>query len=97
MESWTITITSPLGETKADLRFEQAGTALTGDMSGKGGSGPMEDGKADGDRLSWTCRIEKPAPMKLKFKGARDGDTISGTVKFGLFASGRFDGRRSQG
>jgi hypothetical protein len=33
-------------------------------------------------------------PMKLKFQGIIDGDVMSGTVKFGIFASGTFSGTR---
>lgn len=90
METWTITITSPMGETTAQLTFEQTGATLIGEMSGKGGSGPMEKGRIEGDQLSWSCRIQKPMPMTLKFKGTRQGDEMSGKVRFGIFASGEF-------
>lgn len=90
MDRWNITITSPMGETTAQLRFQQTGTALVGEMTGKGGSGPMESGKVDGDILSWSCKIQKPMPMTLKFKGTRAAGEMSGTVKFGMFASGSF-------
>lgn len=90
MDTWTITITSPMGETSAQLRFKEAGAGLIGEMTGKGGAGPMEKGRIDGDRISWACDIQKPMPMTLKFKGTRLGDEMTGKVKFGLFASGTF-------
>lgn len=90
MESWTITITSPMGETSARLQFEATDTGLSGEMTGKGGSGPMEKGRIDGDQISWRCNIQKPMPMTLKFKGTRAGSEMSGKVKFGMFASGTF-------
>lgn len=95
MQSWTITISSPLGDTKARLEFEDTGKTLVGQMTGKGGDGPMENGRIDGDRLSWSCKIQKPAPMTLKFDGKRDGDAITGSVKFGIFASGSFSAHRT--
>ena len=90
MENWTIIITSPLGETRAALTLVETDGALTGEMRGKGGAGPVEDGHVDGDRLTWTCRIQKPAPMALRFSGRRTDEAITGKVKFGLFASGTF-------
>jgi len=90
LENWTIIIRSPMGETTAKLQFEQTGTGVNGEMTGKSGSGPIEAGRVDGDRLYWTCKIEKPMPMTLKFKGVRKGDEMNGTVKFGIFASGTF-------
>jgi hypothetical protein len=33
--------------------------------------------------------------MTLGFKGAVDGDNISGTVQFGAFGSGTFNGARA--
>lgn len=95
METWNITITSPMGETTALLRFETNGADLGGEMTGKGGSGPIESGKIEGDKLSWACRIQKPVPMALKFKGIRQGDVLSGTVRFGMFASGTFTASRA--
>lgn len=90
VENWAITITSPMGKTSAKLRFSQNGTDLSGEMTGKGGSGPIGAGRVEGDQLSWSCKIQKPMPMILKFKGVRTGDEIAGTVKFGMFASGTF-------
>jgi len=95
LENWTITITSPMGKTSARLQFEQSGSDLIGEMTGKGGSGPMESGRTRGDNLSWTCKIQKPMPMTLKFDGVRQGDEISGSVKFGMFASGKFVATRT--
>lgn len=95
MDSWTIKITSPMGETSARLQFEQNGADLVGEMTGKGGSGPMESGRIKGDTLTWACKIEKPMPMTLKFNGVRQGDEITGSVKFGIFASGKFVASRA--
>jgi hypothetical protein len=95
LDTWTITITSPLGVTSAHLQFEETDTGLTGEMTGKGGSGPMEKGRIDGDRISWICEIQKPMPMTLKFKGIRGEGEMTGKVNFGLFASGTFSAVRA--
>jgi hypothetical protein len=90
LDTWTITISSPMGEITAQLRFEQTGTSLIGEMTGKGGSGPMEKGRVVGDQISWSCNIQKPMPMTLKFSGVHQGGEMSGKLKFGMFASGTF-------
>lgn len=96
MDIWNITITSPLGETTAKLHIDETGSDLSGEMTGKGGAGPIKAGRINGDQLSWTCKIEKPVPMTLAFKGTRQGGEMSGKVKFGMFASGSFVATRAE-
>lgn len=91
MQVWEIEITAPTGNFRATLRITDAG----GEMSGKNGKGPMLDLVQQGDTLRWATLIEKPMPMKMKFDGTVDGDALSGTVKFGIFAKGTFAGTRA--
>ena len=91
MEEWRITITAPTGTFPATLRLDGA----SGVMEGKAGSGPMTGLAREGERLRWATVIDRPMPMTLKFDARVDGDAIGGTVKFGLFASGTFEGARS--
>lgn len=95
MEKWAIVIDAPTGKTKATIAVSLVDGVWQGEMTGKNGTGPMLDVVAEGNRLSWTTKIERPMPMKLKFKGMSDGDSISGSVKFGMFASGDFTGVRA--
>lgn len=89
-----IIIDAPTGKIDAKISLQSTNCVWTGEMSGKAGTGPMMDIKVDGTSVSWTTKIERPMPMKLKFRGVRDGDEISGSVKFGVFASGTFTGTR---
>ncbi|MBV2358726.1 hypothetical protein KUH32_02990 [Thalassococcus sp. CAU 1522] len=91
MQVYDITISSPLGETPARISFADG----QGHMTGKGGSGPMEALEQVDDNLTFNVRIDRPMPMTMKFKGRIDGDSLSGTVKFGMFASGTFAGSKS--
>ncbi|QUJ76619.1 hypothetical protein KDD17_00650 [Sulfitobacter albidus] len=91
MQIWNIEITAPTGNFRATLRITDDG----GEMAGKNGAGPMLDLQQDGDSLRWATQIEKPMPMKMKFDGTVDGDQLSGTVKFGIFAKGTFEGTRA--
>lgn len=89
-----ITIEAPTGDFSAKLTLKESENTWVGEMAGKAGAGPMLDLELDGNDISWTTKIERPMPMKLKFRGAREGDAISGKVKFGVFASGTFSGKR---
>lgn len=93
--TWKITITAPTGDISATLQISSAEGKVYGSMSGKAGTGPMEDIVMTDKKLAWSTKIQKPMPMSLKFDGRIDGDTISGSVKFGIFASGTFAGERA--
>lgn len=54
----------------------------------------MQGLKFHSDAIEWTTKIERPMPMKLTFKGKHDDEKMSGTVKFGIFASGTFAGTK---
>jgi hypothetical protein len=90
--TWSLSIKTPMGEQKATLSLEQNGAALTGQMSGSMGSVPIENGKAEGDQVSWSTKITSPMPMTLEFSGKKEGANLAGTVKFGAFGSGPFTG-----
>jgi hypothetical protein len=91
---WEIVINSPMGAVKATLDLKTDGASLTGSQQAAQGSGPLENGKVDGDNLSWSAKISSPMPMTLDFSGAVDGDKLSGTVKAGAFGSFPFTGNR---
>jgi hypothetical protein len=92
---WEITINSPLGAQKAVLDLATDGSSLTGSQTAQQGSGPLENGKVDGNALTWSARISSPMPMTLEFAGTVDGDKLSGSVKAGSFGSFPFTGSRS--
>jgi len=92
---WEITINSPMGAQKATLDLATSGGKLTGMQAAAQGSGPLENGKVDGNNLSWSAKISSPMPMTLDFTGAVDGDKLSGSVKAGSFGSFPFTGNRT--
>ena len=89
---WNITIKTPMGDQNATLTLKQDGSALTGEMYGAAGSSAIENGKVDGDTLSWHAKVTSPMPITLEFAGKTEGDAISGTVKLGAFGSSTFSG-----
>ncbi len=91
---WEIVINSPLGAQKAQLDLKAEGGSLTGSQQAAQGSGPLENGKLDGNNISWSAKITSPMPMTLDFTGTVDGDKLSGSVKAGSFGSFPFSGTR---
>jgi hypothetical protein len=92
---WEITINSPMGAVKATLDLTTDGASLTGTQQAAQGSGPLENGKVDGNNVSWSAKISSPMPMTLDFAGAVDGDKLAGSVKAGAFGSFPFTGNRA--
>src|SRR6201985_23867 len=92
---WEIVINSPMGAQKATLDLKTDGGTLSGTQSAAQGSGPLENGKVDGNALTWSAKITSPMPMTLEFAGTVDGDKLSGSVKAGSFGSFPSAGNRT--
>ena len=93
--SWEIIVNSPLGAQESTVDLHTDGSALTGEQSGDGQTGPIYDGKVDGDRVSWKVDVTHPMKLKIHFEGTIDGDSISGTAKAGMFPTMKFSGSRA--
>jgi hypothetical protein len=91
---WEIVINSPLGAQKAQLELKTDGGTLSGSQQAAQGSGPLENGKVDGNNVSWSAKISSPMPLTLDFTGTVEGDALSGSVKAGSFGSFPFSGTR---
>lgn len=89
-EKYNLSVQSPMGKQESELFLSQDGEALSGKMVAKDGETNIEDGKADGDQLSWSVKLDKPMPVTLTFSGTRNGDGIEGEVAFGAFGKGPF-------
>lgn len=87
---WEISIQSPMGERKSILTLNEDDGVLTGTMSSDGDEGPIENGKMEGQTVSWSMNVDKPMPITLGFSGELDGDKIEGECKFGMFGQGPF-------
>ena len=92
--SYDITLSTPMGPQKSVLTLKQEGDTLTGSSEGQGNTVTVEDGKVDGNNLSWTCNVTKPMPIKLEFTATVDGDDISGEAKLGAFGTAKFSGSK---
>ena len=94
--TWKLTVKTPMGEQQSTLTLSSSGATVTGTQSAATGqSRPIEDGKISGNTLNWKASIERPMPMTLEFSGTIDGDSMTGSVKLGMFGSSTFSGVRA--
>lgn len=92
--SWDIVVKSPLGDQAAVLTVNSDGSTFTGGLSGALGSLDVEEGKVDGDTLSWKLNLKVPMPMTLDCTATVEGDTITGSAGAGAFGSFPLSGSR---
>ena len=84
-----------MGDQKSALTVQSQGSGFAGTMSGAGGQSEVENGKVEGEQVSWSAKITSPMPLTLEFSGAVSGDSLSGSVKLGAFGSAPFTGERA--
>jgi len=93
---WKITVQTPMGPQDSTLELKTDGGKLIGSQGApSGGSRDIEDGTVNGNEVFWKASITKPMSMTLEFSGKVEGDSISGSVKLGMFGSSRFSGARA--
>lgn len=85
---------TPMGDQSSKFTVTVDGDTFTGSNVGAMGSMDVEDGKVDGNRLTWKMKMTVPMPMTLEGDATVDGDTLSGTVKAGAFGSFPMNGTR---
>ncbi len=91
---WETVTNTPMGQQKATMTLATDGDTLTGTLAGAQGTITIQDGKVDGDRLTWKADITSPMPITLSFSARVDGDAISGNVALGAFGNASFEGKR---
>ena len=85
---------SPMGDQKSVFTVNSNGDSFTGQNAGAMGSLDVENGKVDGNKLTWTMNMKVPMPMTLEAEATIDGDTLTGTIKAGAFGSMAMTGTR---
>jgi hypothetical protein len=93
--TWNLTLDTPIGTQESTLVAQASDGALTGTQSSPDGTQPIQDGAVNGAEASWSVTITSPMPMTLEFNGVVHGDTLSGSVKLGMFGEARFTGVRA--
>ncbi|MDO9369267.1 MAG: hypothetical protein Q7T68_11925 [Sphingopyxis sp.] len=85
---------SPMGDQKSVFTVNSDGSSFTGQNAGAMGALDVENGKVDGNKLTWTMNMKVPMPMTLEAEATIDGDTLTGTIKAGAFGSMAMTGTR---
>jgi hypothetical protein len=92
--TYEVVTKTPMGDQKSTMTVEVSGDSFTGTNSGAQGSMSMDNGKVDGNKLTWTMNMTVPMPMTLEGEATVDGDAITGTVKAGAFGAFPMSGSR---
>lgn len=85
---------SPMGDQKSVFTVAVDGDSFTGSNAGGLGALDVENGKVDGNKLTWTMNMKVPMPMTLECEATVDGDALTGSIKAGPFGSMAMTGTR---
>ncbi len=91
---WDIATETPMGTQRAVLTLKTAGSVLTGNSAGEGGTLEILSGKVDGNKLTWEMNMTVPFSLKLDVTATVTGDAIEGSVQAGAFGSSPMKGVR---
>ena len=85
---------TPMGDQTSDVTIEVDGDSFTGSNVGAMGSMSLDNGKVDGNKLTWSMNMTVPMPMTLEGEATIDGDALTGSVKAGAFGTFPMSGTR---
>ena len=92
--TYNVTVKSPMGDQAGTFTVNVDGDSFTGSLVGGLGSMDANEGKVDGNKLTWKMDMKVPMPMTLECEATVDGDTVTGAVKAGAFGSMPLSGTR---
>ncbi len=92
--SYDCLLKTPMGDQKSIMTVNVDGDSWSGDNAGAMGTLACNDGKVDGNTITWSMDLTVPMPMKLEGTATIDGDAITGTVKAGAFGAFPLTGTR---
>ncbi|MEL6877082.1 MAG: hypothetical protein AAGL68_03170 [Pseudomonadota bacterium] len=94
--TYNTTVKSPMGDQQGTFTVEDNGDGtFTGNMAGGMGSMDVEEGKVDGNTMTWKMNMTVPMPMTLDCEATLDGDALTGNVNAGAFGAMPFSGTRA--
>jgi hypothetical protein len=92
--TWLLTTESQMGAQDAEMIVRQAGTALTGTITGQAGRVDYQ-GALNGATVAFDFTIKvQGTDLKLDYTGTVEGDTMKGKAVFGQFGEGTFTAKR---
>ena len=87
-------MTTPMGPQSGTLTLVTDGSEMTGSISGPQGALDIEDGKIDGDELSWKLTVAQ-MNMTIEVKAKVDGDKMTGEADAGAMGKMALEGTRA--
>ncbi|MDZ7895973.1 MAG: hypothetical protein U5M50_13990 [Sphingobium sp.] len=91
---WDTVTKTPMGDQQGIFTVVSSGDSFTGSQSSPLGTLEVQNGKVDGNRLTWTMEMSVPFPMTLEGSATVDGDSISGEIQLGSFGVAHMSGKR---
>jgi hypothetical protein len=86
---------TPMGDQKSVFTVVDNGDGtFSGTNAGGTGTLQIENGKIDGNNLTWTMNMTVPMPMKLEGSATVDGDQLTGSINAGAFGAMPMSGTR---
>jgi len=85
--TYNTVVKSPMGDQSGTFTVVPDGDTFTGTMAGGMGQMDVEEGKIDGNTLTWKMNMTVPMPMTLECEATVDGDQMTGTVNAGAFGA----------
>jgi hypothetical protein len=93
--TYDVVTKTPMGDQSGKFTVNVSGATFTGNVSGPMGAMDVNEGKVDGNKLTWKMDMKVPMPMTLECEATVNGDVISGNVKAGAFGAMALSGKRA--
>lgn len=94
--TYNTTVKSPMGDQSGTFTVVDNGDGtFSGKMAGGMGSMDVEDGKVDGNQLSWKMNMTVPMPMTLECEATVEGGKLAGNVNAGAFGAMPLTGEKA--
>jgi cytochrome P450 len=93
-EKWKMVLKTPMGPQEMVMSITRDGNSFAGRIESPMGSEAVNDGKIEGDKLSWVMEVTKPAKLKISFEVTQAGDAMTGSAKLGMFGKAALTGER---
>ena len=92
--SWKLVVDTPMGKQPGTLDLKTDGGAVSGTSTSMGNTYQIENGKIDGDALTFQVNAKQPMPMTITFNLTVAGDSLDGEVQAGPFGKSKATGTR---
>ena len=93
--TYNTVVKSPMGDQSGTFTVVPDGDTFTGTMAGGMGQMDVEEGKIDGNTLTWKMNMTVPMPMTLECEATVEGGKMAGNVNAGAFGAMPLTGEKA--